>query len=315
MKMKRVLAIAAVAAATLTAGTSAVATNGQAPKGLTAEAEAFTKVDRNTQWDQVQKLKLDFPTFHPQGMSLVGDKIFLSSVEILEPTVRYPSPVDGYDRTTGKGRGHVFVLDRQGKLLKDIVLGEDTIYHPGGTDFDGENVWVPVAEYRPNSSSIVYTIDPDTYQVTEQFREADHVGGVVADRKTNRISGVSWGSRKLFTWNSQGALLGTQANPSHFIDYQDCEYAGAGHQLCSGVTGLKTADGKPFELGGLALTDLADGTIIHEVPFQKFSTAGHSMTRNPVALESDGGVLRLFAAPDDGEEAAGTELFVFEARP
>ena len=39
------------------------------------------------------------------------------------------------------------------------------------------------------------------------------------------------------------------------------------------------------------------------------------MTRNPVALESDGGVLRLFAAPDDGKEVAGTELFVFEARP
>ena len=39
------------------------------------------------------------------------------------------------------------------------------------------------------------------------------------------------------------------------------------------------------------------------------------MTRNPVALEANGDVLRLFAAPDDGEEAAGTELFIFEARP
>lgn len=315
MKMKRILAAAAVAAATLAAGTSAVATNGQTPDGLTPEAAAFTRVDRNTQWEQVQKLKLDFPTFHPQGMSLAGDKIFLSSVEIIEPTVRYPSPVDGYDRSTGKGRGHVFVIDRSGRLLKDIVLGEDTVYHPGSTDFDGENVWVPVAEYRPNSKSIVYTIDPDTYQVTEQFRQADDVGGVVAGQKTNRVSGVSWGSRKLFTWNNRGKLLGTQANPSHFIDYQDCEYAGAGHQLCSGFTGLKTADGKPFEPGGLALTDLSDGNIVHEVPFQKFSTAGHSITRNPVALESKGDVLRRFAAPDDGEETAGTELFVFEARP
>ncbi|MFJ6027827.1 DUF6454 family protein [Pseudarthrobacter sp. NPDC092424] len=315
MKMKRILAVTAIAVATLTAGTSAVATSGQTLKGLTPEAEAFSKVDRNTQWQQVQKLKLDFPTFHPQGMSLVGDKIFLSSVEIIEPTVRYPSPVDGYDRSTGKGRGHVFVIDRQGKLLKDIVVGEDTVYHPGGTDFDGSKLWVPVAEYRPNSRSIVYTVDPDTYEVKEEFRQSDHVGGVVADRKTNRISGVSWGSRKLFTWNGEGRLLGTQANPSHFIDYQDCEYAGVGHQLCSGVTNLKTADGKPFQLGGLALTDLATADIVHEVPSQLFSTAGHSMTRNPVALESDGDVLRMFAAPDDGEEVAGTELFVFEARP
>lgn len=32
-----------------------MATNGQTQKGLTAKAEAFTKVDRNTQWNEVQK--------------------------------------------------------------------------------------------------------------------------------------------------------------------------------------------------------------------------------------------------------------------
>lgn len=52
---------------------------------------------------------------------------------------------------------------------------------------------------------------------------------------------------------------------------------------------------------------------MHEVPFPTFSSAGHAMTRNPVALETDGDVLRMFAAPDDGDEVAGTELFVFEA--
>jgi hypothetical protein len=315
MKLTRALTVAAVAAFALAGGTAAVAQQ-PAGTGLTAEAQAFQKVTRSTAWTQVEKLRLDFPTYHPQGMSLVGDRIFLSTVEILEPTVRYPQPdKDGYDRSTGAGRGHVLVLTRDGRLLKDIVVGEGSIYHPGGIDFDGTDVWVPVAEYRPNSSSIVYTIDPETYEVTEQFRERDHVGGVVADRKTNRISGVSWGSRKLFTWNSEGRLLGTEQNPSHLLDYQDCEYAGAGHQLCSGVTGLKTASGGNFELGGMALTSLSDAQIVHEVPFQAFSTAGHSITRNPVALESEGDVLRMFAAPDDGEEPAGTELYVFEARP
>jgi hypothetical protein len=32
-----------------------VATNGQTQKGLSAKAEAFAKVDRNTQWNEVQK--------------------------------------------------------------------------------------------------------------------------------------------------------------------------------------------------------------------------------------------------------------------
>src|SRR4029450_12070730 len=97
---------------------------------------------------------------------------------------RYPKPIDGYDRSPGKGIGHLLVLDRNGTLLKILTLGEGTIYHPGGIDYDGESVWVPVAEYRPNSKAIVYTIDPATWQVSERFRVADHVGGVIRDRVT-----------------------------------------------------------------------------------------------------------------------------------
>ncbi|MGY4765623.1 DUF6454 family protein [Kribbella sp. CWNU-51] len=59
--------------------------------------------------------------------------------------MKYPVPVDGYDRTPGKGIGHLFVIDRQGNLKKDIRLGEGTAYHPGGIDYDGQNVWVPAA--------------------------------------------------------------------------------------------------------------------------------------------------------------------------
>ena len=35
------------------------------------------------------------------------------------------------------------------------------MYHPGGIDYDGRHIWVSVAEYRPNSRSIVYRIDPE----------------------------------------------------------------------------------------------------------------------------------------------------------
>lgn len=60
------------------------------------------------------------------------------------------------------------------------------------------------------------------------------------------------------------------------------------------------------------LRDLRDGRIAHQVPFPQFSAAGHVVTRNPVLMEVDGGVLRMFTAPDDGEEIVGTELIVFE---
>src|SRR5262249_38733350 len=110
---------------------------------------AFTATTRSTAWQQPHKIPLRFATYHPQGFALVGDKIFMSTVEIIEAPVRYPQPIDGYDRTPGKGIGHVLVIDRQGNLIKDLTLGQDTIYHPGGIDFDGQSVWVPVAEYRP----------------------------------------------------------------------------------------------------------------------------------------------------------------------
>ena len=50
-------------------------------------------------------LDLDFETHHPQAMEVVGDRIYLSSVEIIEPTVRYPEPVRRLRPDAGQGRG------------------------------------------------------------------------------------------------------------------------------------------------------------------------------------------------------------------
>src|SRR5215212_8969975 len=57
---------------------------------------AFAATTRTTPWRQTARIDLDFPTYHPQGFALVGDKIFMSTVEIIEPPVRYPEPIDGY---------------------------------------------------------------------------------------------------------------------------------------------------------------------------------------------------------------------------
>jgi hypothetical protein len=307
---------ALLAGAVLATAVAAPAAHGQTRDE--AVAEAVRQVDRSTPWELVERLPLDFDTYHPQGFARVGDRLFLSSVEIIEPPERYPEPVDGYDRSPGKGVGHVFVLDLEGNLLRDIVVGEGDMYHPGGIDTDGESLWVPVAEYRPYSDSVVYTIDLETLRVREEFRVDDHVGGVVADRASGRIHGVTWGSREFYAWSGGGRQLAHEANASHFIDYQDCAYAAHAKALCTGVTGFTTADGGAFELGGIALLDLRSRRVLHEVPVQRWSAAGHVATRNPVHLEAeadDSGVttLRMWAAPDDGEETAGTEILIYEA--
>jgi hypothetical protein len=286
--------------------------------GSSPLARDFAAVDRNTTWTLTNRLALDFPTFHTEGLAVTKDRIFLSAVEIIEPTVKYPTPQGGYDRTPGKGIGHLFVIDKQGNLQRDIVLGEGDMYHPGGLDFDGRDVWVPVAQYRPDSSAIIYRVDARTLAVREAFRVGDHIGGIVHDRVTGDLVGNTWGSRRFYQWTSRGHEKSTWLNDSHFVDYQDCQYVASRKMLCGGVTNLPQtpAAGGPagtYELGGMALLDLGDRRIVHEVPFQQWSTAGHVATRNPLKLTADGAHLTLRVAPDNGDEGNGTELLTYEA--
>lgn len=317
----RVSALTVVVALAL--GGAVVATAQAADRGKrhterTVLADAFGKVTRDTAWELTDTVKLDFPTFHPQGITVTPDHIFLSSVEILEPPVKYPTPRGGYDRTAGKGVGHLFVMDRKGNLQKDITLGEGDMYHPGGIDFDGEDVWVPVAQYRPNSSAIIYRIDALTLDVHKQFEVKDHFGGIVLDKQTGHLVGNTWGSRRFAEWNLQGKQLKSWENPSFFLDYQDCQYLPTRKMLCAGVTNLPQtpAAGGPaatYELGGVALIDLRTHQVTREIPFQQWSSAGHVATRNPFTMTATRDHLTMRVAPDNGDEGNGTEILTYEA--
>ena len=57
-------------------------------------------------------------------------------------------------------------MDASGSLVTDIRVGASEMYHPGGMDYDGTSIWVPVAEYRPNSHSILYSVNPETMSAT-----------------------------------------------------------------------------------------------------------------------------------------------------
>ena len=321
--MNRIQGAMLAAAVAVAAGSAAIATAHAAEPPArhatnTDLASSFSKVTRNTDWQLTNKLKLSFPTFHTEGIAFTPDHIFLSSVQILEPTVKYPTPQNGYDRTPGKGIGHLFVMDRAGNLQKDITLGEGDMYHPGGIDFDGTNVWVPVAQYRPNSSAIIYRVDASTLQVHKQFEVKDHFGGIVMDKQTGHLVGNTWGSRRFAEWTLTGKQLKTWDNPNFFIDYQDCQYVPNSQMLCAGVTNLPqtpTAGGTAatYELGGVALIDLTSHQVTRDVPFQKWSTAGHVATRNPFKMTADGNHLTMRVAPDNGEEGNGTEILTYEA--
>ncbi|WP_031224503.1 DUF6454 family protein [Streptomyces roseochromogenus] len=278
-----------------------------------AVVTAVRQLSRSTVWTLQGKVPFDFAAHHPQGITRGHDhRLYVSTAEIVEATRPYDRPVDGYDRTPGRGVGHVFVTDSEGAALGHVTVGEDTVYHPGGIDFDGESLWVPTAEYRPDSRSIVYRVDPDTLAVTEAFRFDDHIGGIVRDRETGLLHAVTWGSRRLLTFTTEGRLVHRVDNKSHFVDYQTCVTAGGGHMVCTGIAEYPLAGTGVFSLGGIAVVDTESGRIEHEAPVTTLSPAGRVVTYNAVHLEIDGSTLRMFAAPDDGEAAGGSHLLTLE---
>jgi Family of unknown function (DUF6454) len=265
-------------------------------------ADRVTKLTRESAWKLVATIPVGFRTHHPQGMVRIGDTFYVSSVEVL-------------DRNAGKGVGHLFRIDRGGALLSDLTLGEGTMYHPGGIDYDGRHIWVPAAEYRPNSRSIIYRVNPQTMKAEEVLRFADHIGAVVRDTDANTLHGVSWGSRRFYRWtvDRQGRVKSAAAravlNPSHYVDYQDCKYAGHSRMLCSGVSEIRQkGEAVPFRLGGIDLVDLRDGRPIHQIPVLLWTDRGLDLTHNPVWIEATADGLRAYFMPEDDRST----IYVYE---
>src|SRR5262245_33041790 len=279
-------AIAVVAAATLSG-----------PEARSIVAERVMKLTRESQWTLVASVPIRFRTWHPQGMVKVGDTYFVSAVEV-------------HDRAAGKGVGHLFKIDKDGGLVSELKLGEGSIYHPGGIDYDGASIWVPVAEYRPDSRAIVYRVDPATMTATEMLRVADHIGAIVHNTDDRTLHGVSWGSRRFYRWTlgRDGKVTNAGAAPeslrtlnsSHYIDYQDCKYVGGRRMVCTGLADLRQSpDTPPFHLGGIDLIDLADGRPLHQAPVLLWTRHGLDMTHTPVWSEPGASGLRADFMHDD----------------
>lgn len=277
---------------------AALAVESRAADSRSLVADRVVTLTRDSVWTRVATIPIAFRTFHPQGMVKIGDRFFVSSVEVI-------------DRGAGEGVGHLFEIDGAGRLVGERRLGEGAIYHPGGIDYDGADIWVPVAEYRPNSRSIVYRVDPKTLTANAVLRVADHIGAIVHDTDGRTLNGVSWGSRRFYRWtlDASGRVTNAGAPPesirtlnrSHYLDYQDCKYAGARRMLCTGVTEMRPPGAPPFRLGGLELVDLADGRPLFQVPVQLWTASGLDMTHNPVWIEPSANGLRAYFMPEDDQ--------------
>lgn len=229
-------------------------------------------------WDLKKTVPLKFDAFHPQGLVKIGDRFFLSAVEV-------------ENRKQGKGVGHLFEFNGAGEKVNDMILGEGAMYHPGGMDYDGSSIWVPVSEYRDKATSIIYKVDPNTWQAKEAFRVQDHIGAVVFNRESQTVVGMNWGAKAFYEWHPDGKQIRKVINEYHTVAFQDCKYLSGPSMICAGIN--QNAVGK------LVLVDLIDFDVQ-----QVFSRVPRTMrkilmTRNPMTLDNEGGSYRFYFLPED----------------
>ena len=267
-------------------------------------AEQFQALTKSSRWQRVDAVPLQFPTHHPQGMTRVGDRFYMSSVEVI-------------DRGAGQGCAHLFEFDRTGNLLRKIQLERGAMYHPGGIDYDGKWIWVSVAEYRPDSRSVVYRINAETLDAEPLFEFPDHLGAIVHDAAKHRLVAVSWGSRRYYVWEvdpetgkpRDPANPQMQRNGVHYIDYQDGQHLrGTPFALFSGLSQYRAPDTPPFALGGIELVDLRDLRPVHQIPVAEWAAPNTPMSQNPFYAESTGGTLRLHFIPEDDDST----MYIYE---
>ena len=255
--------------------------------------------------DARSAIPIRFKTHHPQGLVKIGDRLFLSSVEVSGS--RLPAKASDISSNSISADN----------LIADLTLGEGAIYHPGGIDYDGRHIWVAVAEYRPDSRSIVYRVDPQTMTRDRSVSIRDHLG---AHRARHRRQHVAWrqlglarllslaaGTRRAVTNAARPEL---DANSSHYIDYQDCKYRGPARMVCTGVTEIRRHAGvRAVSTRRHRAGEPADHRPIHQVPVLLWA-GGLAMTQNPVWLEATANGLRGYFIPEDD----ASTLYVYEAK-
>src|SRR4051794_30802899 len=105
-------------------------------------------------------LALHGDTHHPQGIELDERSLWVTSV----------------DKVGKRGFLQEFSLST-GELVRttDVTATRDR-FHPGGLSREGDAFWLPVAEYRRESSAVIQRRNLRTFALEFEFEVTDHIG-------------------------------------------------------------------------------------------------------------------------------------------
>jgi len=127
---------------------------------------------------------------HVQGLDVSADWFWISAV----------------DRRNKSG--WIWRVDRRTlETVAERNLTQDALYHAGGFQVSGESLWIPIAEYRRESSARILEIDAMTLAERRSFAVSDHIGAVATDGRS--VVAANWDARKIYRFSLEGELLKT----------------------------------------------------------------------------------------------------------
>lgn len=233
-----------------------------------ASAEPVVSVERAR---LIDVLPLDGELFHVQGMDLDAQHIWVTSVD------------------TREQKGYIHQFDRRsGKFQRRLEITDGVRYHPGGMAMHGGAIWVPVAEYRANSSAVLIEIDKQTFKIRRRIPVADHLGCVAVSGR-GLVAG-NWDSRLLYVFDRRGRQARVVKNPSP-TRYQDMKFE-RGRLVGSGALGPKAGAIDWFAWPSLKLVDSrAAGATDRGV---RYTEEGMALKGNDLYLVPEDGPSRMF---------------------
>jgi hypothetical protein len=218
-------------------------------------------------------LELEPVTHHVQGIDTDGTHLWVTSV----------------DSATRKGFLHEFLLEN-GRELRHVEVQEGDRFHAGGLAADRDSIWLPVAEYRANSSAVIQKRSKQTLALEFEFSVPDHIGCIAVTPEF--IIGGNWDSRDFYFWDHAGKLIRKVASQSGNA-YQDMKL-NSGRIVASG--------GLPGAGGAIDWLELPSMRLEKRVTAGK-TDRGASLTREAMTVFKD----ELWLLPEDNH----SRLFVF----
>jgi hypothetical protein len=240
----------------------------QAPAQLGGGAASLAELEL------LKVLELKGAIYHVQGVDLDSRRVWVTSV----------------DAPNRKGYLHEFSL-ATGALLRVREIQDGDRFHAGGIATDAKSIWIPVAEYRRNSSAVIQQRSKRTFDLEFQFDVPDHIGCIAVTPEF--LIGGNWDSREFYIWSHRGKLI-RKAPSTTGNAYQDMKFQ-AGQLVASGVL----ADGS----GAVDWLDLRSLRLLRRLS-AGVTDRGVLFTREGMALSDN----RLLLLPEDGP----SRLFIFK---